>query len=294
MKFLIILGSPRRNGHTAALIEPFAARLKELNAETDFVALTDLRILPCKGCGHCQNVQDAYGCLLDDDMAFVVDKIRKSDCLVLATPIYSWYCTAEMKALLDRHYGLNKYYGTATGSLWSGKALALITTHGYGDAHANSPLEDGIQRLCKHSSLRYLGRCSARDLGKPEQFLTPEAKADARAFAEHLLEAGAACGQADAEMILEGRRFHDMEGFFREMGRLLDREIPFEPDSGQEQMLSRLQAALGSDPPAYSLTVRWYDFTKSLEDLGPENAGVLIRAMENSMPGGRSVVNTKD
>jgi len=34
------------------------------------------------------------------------------DLLVLASPIYSWYCSPPMKAVLDRLvYGMNKYYG---------------------------------------------------------------------------------------------------------------------------------------------------------------------------------------
>ena len=50
----------------------------------------------------------------------------------MATPIYSWYCTPPMKALLDRMvYGMNKYYGEEKGpSLWKGKALALLELMG--------------------------------------------------------------------------------------------------------------------------------------------------------------------
>ena len=37
-------------------------------------------------------------------------------------------CTAPMKALFDRHFGLNKFYGDAQGSLWEGKKVAIIAT----------------------------------------------------------------------------------------------------------------------------------------------------------------------
>ncbi len=41
----------------------------------------------------------------------IFDKVRAT-LIVLATPIYSWYCTPPMKALLDRLvYGMDKYYG---------------------------------------------------------------------------------------------------------------------------------------------------------------------------------------
>lgn len=49
-------------------------------------------------------------------MSAVVEQITWADVIILATPIYAWYCAAPMKTLLDRHYGLNKYYGSAEGS----------------------------------------------------------------------------------------------------------------------------------------------------------------------------------
>ena len=66
-------------------------------------------------------------------MQEIFDSVLACDLLVLATPIYSWYCTPPMKAVLDRLvYGMNKYYGREKGpSLWEGKPVALIATCGY-------------------------------------------------------------------------------------------------------------------------------------------------------------------
>lgn len=294
MKFLVMMGSPRRNGNTASLVRPFTERLMQLHAEVEYVALADLRILPCKGCGHCQDVQDAYGCLIDDDMQTLVGKIRRADCLVLATPIYSWYCTSEMKALLDRHYGLNKYYGRATGSLWAGKSVALITTHGYRADYANGPLEDGIRRLCRHSKLNYLGLCSARDLGKKETFLTREIEAEARSFAEELLRRMTERPRIEQEILIDGARFDDMDGFYREMGRLLNADPSFAPGHNLDALNDLLRSGFGVISPEGSLTVRWHDFSKSREDLGEENIKNIIHVVESSRPEGRCTLNTKD
>lgn len=57
-------------------------------------------------------------------------------------------CTSPMKAFLDRHYGLNKYYGSAKGSLWEGKKVAIIATHGYDIEYGTGPFETGVKRLC--------------------------------------------------------------------------------------------------------------------------------------------------
>ncbi|MGM9975292.1 MAG: NAD(P)H-dependent oxidoreductase [Clostridiaceae bacterium] len=61
-------------------------------------------------------------------MQEIFDKIFSYDVIVLATPIYSWYCTPPMKALLDwLVYGMNKYYGNTKGpSLWEGKSCTLF------------------------------------------------------------------------------------------------------------------------------------------------------------------------
>jgi len=188
MKFCILMGSPRLHKNTAELLKPFIAKLLEENCEVEYITLADKDIRPCLGCYHCQNIAEAYGCVLDDDVPAIMNSVMACDCLVLATPIYTWYCTAPMKALLDRHYGLNKYYGSASGSLWADKSVAIVATHGYKAAYACDPFEIGIQRLCKHSKLNYLGLYSVRDEDNIVSFQTTAAKDGARAFAAALVE----------------------------------------------------------------------------------------------------------
>ena len=124
-------------------------------------------------------------------MAGIVEDILWCDCLVLATPIYSWYCPSVMKSVLDRHYGMNKFYGTAEGSLWAGKSVAILATHGYEGAYATDPFEMGIRRLCIHSKLEYRGLYSVQDADNLASFRTEEAIGGAKAFARKLLAVGA-------------------------------------------------------------------------------------------------------
>lgn len=181
------MGSPRLHGNTAELCKPFLEELEANGAETAYLTLADKNIHPCRGCYACQNVGDEYGCVQKDDMYLIVDAIRAADCIVFAAPIYSWYCPAEMKAVLDRHYGLNKYYGSASGSLWAGKSVALLLTHGYDTDYATTPFVTGIKCLCEHSKLNYLGMYSVRDLDNLASFQTKEAVDGAKAFARELL-----------------------------------------------------------------------------------------------------------
>lgn len=180
------MASPRRL-NTEALCRAFTDEAEKHGAEIRYTALTDKRIAPCLGCYKCQQVTGEYGCVQHDDMYSVVNDVIWADCLVLATPIYSWYCTAEMKAVLDRFYGMNKFYGSGEGSLWKGKSVAIIATHGYDRAYATEPFETGIRRLCEHSSLKYLGMYSVRDLDDLASFKTEEAQYGAREFARRVL-----------------------------------------------------------------------------------------------------------
>ena len=188
MNFVILMGSPRLTQNTAELCKPFMEEINANGSEVRYITLADKKIAPCKGCYSCQNVNREYGCPQKDDMYLIVDEIIKADCIVLATPIYSWYCTAEMKAVLDRHYGLNKFYGSARGSLWEGKKVAILATHGYEREYAVQPFEMGIKRLCEHSGLNYAGLYSVRDEHDLPSFQTPEAIGGAKAFARSLLE----------------------------------------------------------------------------------------------------------
>lgn len=185
MNVLILMGSPRLHGNTAELCKPFIEELNEQGAQVRYVTLADKVINPCKGCYACQEVSSSYGCCQKDDMP--VEDILWADLIVLATPIYAWYCAAPMKNVLDRHYGFNKYYGSAEGSLWKGKKVAIIATHGYNGAYATDPFEMGMERLCKHSNLTYVGLYSVQDEDNLASFQTEEAVAGARAFARKML-----------------------------------------------------------------------------------------------------------
>ena len=187
MKFCILMGSPRLKGNTAELCKPFIQELKKAGSEVKYITLADKQIASCKACYACQDISGKYGCVQKDDMYKIVDAILWADCIVLATPIYSWYCTAEMKAVLDRHFGLNKFYRSAKGSLWAGKRVALLLTHGYDREYATQPFVMGIQRFCEHSGLQYCGMYSVRDIDDLASFQTKEAINGSQEFARQLL-----------------------------------------------------------------------------------------------------------
>lgn len=190
MRYTILMGSPRKNGNTASLLKPFIEELEKSGGEVDYIRLYDIVLKPCIGCGTCQDVLDGFGCPLVDDMGEIFDTVNQTDCLILATPIYSWYCTPPMKSTLDRLvYGINKYYGEKPGSpLWQGKKLALITTCGYPPAHGSDLFEEGIKRYCKHSKMDYIGAISVRDTGYKSTFINEEKNKLIKDFAQQIIK----------------------------------------------------------------------------------------------------------
>ena len=102
MKILVFMGSPRKNGDTATLLKSFLTELEIKGAEVKTIFLYDKKIAPCLECFQCQDKLGEYGCSIQDDMYDISDEILKADCFILASPIYIWYCTAPMKAMLDR------------------------------------------------------------------------------------------------------------------------------------------------------------------------------------------------
>lgn len=139
---------------------------------------------PARPAGACQRDWTAFGCAQRDDVPTIFDKVLACDLIVLATPIYSWYCTPPMKALLDRLvYGMDKYYGAEKGpALWAGKALALLLTCGYRPERGCDLFEEGMRRYCKHAQLRFLGSHAERHLGYDVPFMDAEKEARTRAL----------------------------------------------------------------------------------------------------------------
>ncbi len=187
----ILMGSPRKGGNTMHLLTPFIRELEAAGCACRVIWLYDRDLRPCRACRVCQRDWTVFGCAIQDDMQEIFDRVLSCDLLVLATPIYSWYCTPPMKAVLDRLvYGMNKYYGEEKGpALWEGKKVALVTTCGYPPEKGADLWEEGVRRYCKHSKLSYLGGLCEHDPGYRHPFMTEEKAEDAKWFARKLLEA---------------------------------------------------------------------------------------------------------
>ena len=186
MKNICVLqASPRRGGNTWQLVRIFREEARQLGCQVKLLDLVEMDLRPCLGCRHCQQDWANFGCLQRDDMQQVFDALLACDLMVFATPIHSWYCTAPLKAVLDRMvYGMNKYYGAEKGpSLWAGKELALITSCGYPPEKGADLWEEGMKRYARHSQLLYRGMLAEHHLGYDTVFMDKEKETRAALFA---------------------------------------------------------------------------------------------------------------
>lgn len=190
MKVCILMGSPRKTGNTASLLEPFVQDMVKRGHSCETLALYGYDLKPCLACRVCQKDWSIFGCPQKDDMQGIFDRVLACDLLVLATPIYSWYCTPPMKAVLDRLvYGMNKFYGEEKGpALWAGKAVASITTCGYPPERGADLWEEGVRRYCKHSQLRYCGMLAERHRGYQSVFMDEDKARRAADFSRQLCD----------------------------------------------------------------------------------------------------------
>lgn len=97
---LILSGSPRKNGNSAALCAEFARGAADNGNHVEMVYLRDKKIAYCNACYYCKNHDGV--CIIKDDMADILEKMNAADVIVMSSPVYFYSIDAQMKALIDR------------------------------------------------------------------------------------------------------------------------------------------------------------------------------------------------
>ena len=101
MNILILSGSPRKGGNTELLAEAFA---KGATAQhhVEMVSVRDYKVNPCLGCNACFKTDGI--CAQKDDMVLIYEKMNQADMLVIASPVYFYGISAQLKAIIDRFH----------------------------------------------------------------------------------------------------------------------------------------------------------------------------------------------
>ncbi len=104
VNILVITGSRNPNGQTASTTKAVANGIKSAGGNVEELFLPKLGIERCRQCddsgwGICRS--DGI-CIINDDFAWIVEKIKSSDAVVFATPVYFSDLSESLKAFLDR------------------------------------------------------------------------------------------------------------------------------------------------------------------------------------------------
>lgn len=102
MKITVFNGSPRgpeSNSHR--IVEPLLEGARRAGAQTHQVYLVEKTVEHCRGCFSCWGETPGM-CVLQDDMAELIDLYLDSDVVGLATPVYGMLMTALLKNFTDR------------------------------------------------------------------------------------------------------------------------------------------------------------------------------------------------
>ena len=100
MLVLGLQGSPRKKGNTQFLLTKLIDEAEQLGARTQTIEVARRNIVPCKELVVCEK---KGFCPIDDDMKHgIYALLREADVILLASPVFFYNVTAQLKALIDR------------------------------------------------------------------------------------------------------------------------------------------------------------------------------------------------
>ena len=168
-KIVILNGSPRKKGNTSALVKAFTEGAESSGHTVTEFFLDGMEIHGCKGClgGHSSR---ECPCVQRDGMTEIYPAVRECDILVLASPLYYWNLSGQLRTAVDRLFALEEGDGNLLRG--HGRASVLLMAaegHGFEDAARY------YEHLTEHLQWKNLGQVLAGGnenigdiAGKPE------------------------------------------------------------------------------------------------------------------------------
>jgi multimeric flavodoxin WrbA len=184
-RVVAVNGSPHEGfGNTSQMLAMLGEHLSREGAELEEICLSQYQIGFCTGCATCL---ETGACWVRDDYNSVARIVLEADAVILASPVYFFNVTAQMKTFLDRSLG----YGHRPRGDWK-PGLVLSVSAGHGETWVSEYLSRVIRAFGAYA----VGRFTAIAVG-PGEFLGKEAvEARAADLARDLVRA-----------LKEGRRY---------------------------------------------------------------------------------------
>ena len=104
---VILNGSPRKTGNTSALVNAFTEGAKSAGHTVTEFFLAGMNIHGCKGCFGGHSSKDCP-CVQKDDMDQIYPAVKSCDVVVLASPLYYWNMSGQLRTAIDRLFALEE------------------------------------------------------------------------------------------------------------------------------------------------------------------------------------------
>ena len=93
------MGSPRVKGNTDLLLDEVLKGAESEGAEVEKLVVDKLNVSPCKEYNGC--LRDG-NCVIRDDMDSIYPKLLEADVVIVASPMFFYGVSSQLKALIDR------------------------------------------------------------------------------------------------------------------------------------------------------------------------------------------------
>lgn len=132
-KILILSSSARKGGNTDLLCDEFIRGAESKGHVVERLHVAFMQVKGCLGCRACQG--NGGICIQKDDMVSIYEKMKEADVIVYASPVYFYSFNAQLKAVMDRTFAIERIisdktvYLIATGAAPEEKYMSLIIDH---------------------------------------------------------------------------------------------------------------------------------------------------------------------
>lgn len=175
MNILIVTGSPRKNGNTEIMASAFAESAKAAGHTITIKKLSSLKVEPCLACKYCFTHDGV--CIQNDDMNGLLTHLDQTDMLVLASPVYWFGLSAQIKCFIDRMYAFAK-------KGYHVKSIALLLNSGSTEQY-DAP-NAFMNSICSYLKWENKGILTISDMKDKGSMLKSEKLDEVRKFAGSL------------------------------------------------------------------------------------------------------------
>ena len=156
MKIVILRSSPHLHGTSNTLVDEFKKGAIEAHHEIVDIDLARSNLHPCLACDRCFSLNK---CVQNDDGNYIINQLLNSDMIVMASPIYYYNVSAQLKTLIDRFYARSDELSSK-----HLKFIAILTSWD-ADEEVMHPVKIYFDKLCKYMHFEDVGRIYGKGCG---------------------------------------------------------------------------------------------------------------------------------